>query len=176
MYQHTEDESKHLRLDLLFAKARVRLESELGHRPKTGSTPEQEASSHAALLLSVALLRVMTEAAGEGVRGLDGLEFLPLALFVSDPASLPSAEEPHIICTAHIVVSNSLQPGRSCHRILGPYKRGFGAEMKTVRTCAFLHPSHTPLNQLQCTRARMPNEPAMSAQGQSYVCGCAGRR
>ena len=58
--------------------------------PRSRAAPEQEASSQAALLLSVALLRVMTEAAGEGVRGLDGLEFLPLALFVSKPASLPS--------------------------------------------------------------------------------------
>ena len=47
----------------------------------------------------MALLRVMTEAAGEGVRGLDGLEFLALRLLISRPASLPSDAGPHIICT-----------------------------------------------------------------------------
>ena len=60
--------------------------------------PEQDASSQA-LLLSVALLMVMREAAGEGVRGLDGPEPTRLRTLGSKfGASLPSATAPLIIC------------------------------------------------------------------------------
>ena len=59
--------------------------------------PEQEASSQA-LLLSVALLMVMREAAGEGVRGLDGPELTCFRTLGSKfGASLPSAAAPLII-------------------------------------------------------------------------------
>lgn len=51
--------------------------------------PEQEASSQA-LLLSVALLVVISEAAGEGVRGLEGPEQFLFRPFTSKPASLLS--------------------------------------------------------------------------------------
>jgi hypothetical protein len=51
--------------------------------------PEQEASSQA-LLLSVALLVVISEAAGEGVRGLEGPEQYLFKPFTSRPASLLS--------------------------------------------------------------------------------------
>ena len=60
--------------------------------------PEQDASSHA-LLLSVALLMVMSDAAGEGVRRLEGPEAPRMSLLPSRAASLPSGAGPLIIYT-----------------------------------------------------------------------------
>ena len=81
--------------------------------------PEQDASSQA-LLLSVALLMVMREAAGEGVRGLDGPELTRLRTLESKfGASLPSATAPLIIC---IRVLGHFKVAADCLalRLLGP--------------------------------------------------------